>query len=610
MPAPVILKIGDVVSGRFELLARAGEGGMGVVYRARDLESGETVALKVMTDRQSEDEVARFAREAQLLAESADAAVVRYIAHGAEPTGSPWLAMEWLEGKTLTELLAARGSLAIEEVVALGRRVAAALAAIHARGIVHRDVKPSNLFLVGGNIDAVRLLDFGIARMGVASELTRTGATIGTVGYAAPEQARGTKDLDGRADVFALGCVLYRALVGRAPFEGAALAEVLAKTLFEDPRPPIELVPRIPAPLSDLVMRLLAKAPADRPGSAREVEQALVRIVMEVEDAPTQHVVAAPAAGTVGDVEQRLVSVVFVAARDEKTAPMGVIADRSSASGVATSFGAEVEALADGSLVAIWSGRGEAVDHAARAARTALALRIELPDRPIGIATGRGVVSGARPIGAAIDRAAALARARGEPSVRVDDVAASLLETGFVVEEGKLVAERPHGASPRLLLGRPAPYVGREREVASLVALFEECVDERVARAAMSLAPARPRVRSACSRSSSPRASPATASSRRDPCVLRGSPRGWAAKRRRGSPSSRGLQRASRRRSSRRGSSTRSPSTRAKRAKKRRSRSSSKISTRAICRRSARSTHACAICASVRSSSSASRGRA
>jgi serine/threonine protein kinase/tetratricopeptide (TPR) repeat protein len=485
------VKPGDVVAGRFEILAQAGAGGMGVVFRARDVESSDVVALKVMRDRHSEIEVARFAREARLLAESKDAAVVRYIAHGVDASGAPWLAMEWLDGSTLTEVLAARGSLTIEEVISLGRRVAAALGAIHARGIVHRDVKPSNLFLVGGRLESVRLLDFGIARMGVASELTRTGGTIGTVGYAAPEQARGDKELDARADIFALGCIMYRALVGRPPFEGAALAEVLAKTLFEDPPPPIDLVPRVPREVSELVMRSLAKQPSGRPASARDVEDVLARIAREVGEASTQGeptIAMPPRADALGDAEQRLVTVVFVSANDLKTAPIGSASDLStgSARSLATSHGADVEALADGSLVAIWSGRGEAMDQAQRAARTALALRTELPDRSIAIATGRGLVGRARPVGEAIDRAAALARTKGEPCVRVDEVAASLLEAGFVVSpDARLVAERPHDASPRLLLGRPAPYVGRDRELASLVALFEECADDRVARAAL-----------------------------------------------------------------------------------------------------------------------------
>ncbi|MBA2542258.1 MAG: serine/threonine protein kinase, partial [Deltaproteobacteria bacterium] len=217
-----------VIADRFDLERIAGKGGMGAVWRATDRASGQVVAVKLMTG----DAHARFVREAQVLAELVHPRIVRYIAHG-EADDVPYLAMEWLEGMDLGKRLRI-GLLDIDEAVAVVRYTAEALTIAHAAGIVHRDIKPNNLFLVDGEIAGLKVLDFGIARtLDVAQTraMTRTGMVIGTPGYMAPEQARGDRDLDVRADVFALGCVLYEAVTGRAPFVGAGFG-LLAKVLF------------------------------------------------------------------------------------------------------------------------------------------------------------------------------------------------------------------------------------------------------------------------------------------------------------------------------------------------------------------------------------------
>src|SRR5262245_8028020 len=181
------MRAGDIVAERFEIEREAGSGGMSVVFRAQDRLTGQPVALKLL-EAQDERAEARFRREASLLADLRHPGIVRYVAHG---TGAPsWLAMEWLEGEDLAQRLS-RGGLAVVEAVTLLRQVAEALAAAHARGIVHRDVKPSNLFLPGGDISRVKVLDFGVARHGRVSELTLTGARVGTPAYMSPEQARG-----------------------------------------------------------------------------------------------------------------------------------------------------------------------------------------------------------------------------------------------------------------------------------------------------------------------------------------------------------------------------------------------------------------------------------
>ena len=200
---------GRLLDGRFELAEVAGSGGMGTVYRALDRASGAVVALKLLHKVDARAQ-ARFDREARALSRMEHPRIVRYATHGVAPTGEPYLAMEWLSGESLAARLS-RQELRVEESVALARAVADALGAAHARGIVHRDIKPSNLFLVDGVLDRVKVIDFGIAQLpDTTSRLTQTAAVVGTLGYMAPEQARGDHEtLDARADIFSLGCVLF-----------------------------------------------------------------------------------------------------------------------------------------------------------------------------------------------------------------------------------------------------------------------------------------------------------------------------------------------------------------------------------------------------------------
>ncbi len=257
---------GELGGGRFVLERLAGSGGMGEVYYARDREGGQPVAIKRIRFGQS-DENQRFAREARLLATVDHPHVVRYVTHGVDGDGAPWLAMEWLEGEDLSTRLL-RGPLEIQESIELGRRVASALGAMHSRGIVHRDIKPSNLFISGGRSESVKLLDFGVARVGTGSgtKLTGTNAILGTVGYMAPEQANGSaRAVDARSDIFALGAVLYEAISGAPPFAGAHAVAILTKILFEEPVPIGEKRPGIPARLEQLVMKMMSKDPDQRP---------------------------------------------------------------------------------------------------------------------------------------------------------------------------------------------------------------------------------------------------------------------------------------------------------------------------------------------------------
>jgi serine/threonine protein kinase len=267
------MREGELIGGRFEIERLAGAGGMGEVFRALDRVTGEAVAVKVMLGEKSAQS-GRFAREIEVLSELRHPAIVRYVAHGVGPAGEPFLAMEWLEGEDLSERLS-RGALSVSETVKLGTRVAEALSLAHAGGVVHRDLKPSNLFLVEGDIDRVKVLDFGIAWHAALTRMTRTGAMVGTPGYMAPEQARGQAEVDARADVFSLGCVLFECLTGTPAFRGDHLIAVLAKVLFDEVPRLGKLLSGVPQELEALVGRMLAKQPEGRPRDGAAMAAAL-----------------------------------------------------------------------------------------------------------------------------------------------------------------------------------------------------------------------------------------------------------------------------------------------------------------------------------------------
>ncbi len=250
---------------------------MGEVFRGKDRTTGEEVAVKVLLDASPSDR-ARFEREAQALVELRHPGIVRYVAHGATRRDEPYLVMEWLSGLDLHKRLYG-GKLEISDVMKLGMRVASALGAAHVRGVVHRDLKPANLFLVNGNVDLAKVLDFGVVRLGGAARMTTTGTMLGTPGYMAPEQVRGERNrVDPRADVFALGAVLFECLTGRPAFEGGQVTALLMRILTEEVPSARSLVPEIPEGLSDLVARMLSKDPSMRPANGAEVFQALVAL--------------------------------------------------------------------------------------------------------------------------------------------------------------------------------------------------------------------------------------------------------------------------------------------------------------------------------------------
>lgn len=259
------LQSGDGFANRFEIERLAGSGGMGTVYRARDKLSGQPVALKLLhgqADDLQKSDAERFAREAQILSTLRHPGIVAHVAHGQTLQGQRFLAMEWLDGEDLAQRLA-RGPLPLGEALTLIQRVATALAFAHQRGVIHRDIKPTNLFLPGGDIRRVKILDFGIARrLTAATAITRTGVVLGTPEYMAPEQVRGERNLTPAADIFSLGCILYECLAGSPPFVAEHMMAVLVCILFEEPAPIAQRRPGIPEPVSALLAGMLAKSTA------------------------------------------------------------------------------------------------------------------------------------------------------------------------------------------------------------------------------------------------------------------------------------------------------------------------------------------------------------
>jgi tetratricopeptide (TPR) repeat protein len=478
---------GTRVADRFEIIAQAGAGGMGEVYRAMDTITGEQVALKLLRDASAHGD--RFAREARVLAELNHPAVVRYIAHGAGDHGARWIAMEWLEGEDLAHRLD-RDDLSAEESVELARRVAGALAAAHARGIVHRDVKPSNLFLSGGAVAGVKLLDFGIARAHGGLR-TRTGAAMGTPGYMAPEQVRGERDIDARADVFALGCVLYECLAGEPAFASENVVAVLGKVLLDDVAPLDELRPEIPSDLAALVARMLSKDRALRPRDGGEAEQALAALGATTSVGRRAR---KPAVASLGAGEQRLVTVALSSHDDldlntHEARTLGPADDAELARlrAQARAQGATIDRLADGTLLAVATGSA-AID---RCARIALSLA-ESPGARVALATGRALVGDRMPMGEVVDRAAAMLR-HATGGVLLDPLSEQLLDPRFEIRgDGGarvLLRERAADHDAHTLMGRATPCVGRERELRALEEYLRECIDEPLGRPVVIIAP-------------------------------------------------------------------------------------------------------------------------
>src|SRR5213083_2128030 len=261
--------------GRYRIIRKLGSGGMANVYLAEDQELGRRVAIKILNDRHAGDEqfVERFRREAKNAASLSHPNIVSIYDRG-EAEGTYYIAMEYLDGRSLKELIVARGPAPVHVAIDYARQILAAVRFAHRNGIVHRDIKPHNV-LVDAE-DRLKVTDFGIARSG-PSQMTEAGSIIGTAQYLSPEQARGAP-VDQRSDLYSVGVVLYELLTGTVPFSGSTPLEIAMKHRSSTPEPPSRKRAEVPRELDLVVLRALAKDPGDRYHSAEEMDADLRRV--------------------------------------------------------------------------------------------------------------------------------------------------------------------------------------------------------------------------------------------------------------------------------------------------------------------------------------------
>lgn len=470
------MREGNIVDQRFRIARLIGKGGMGEVYRGIDIKRAAAVAIKI--SRWSDGaSVQRFMREAEALSRLDHERIVRYVAHGLVAARTPYLVVEWLEGEDLGARLA-RGRLSVAETLSLGVQVAETLDAIHGRGILHLDIKPGNLFLTDGDIERVKLLDFGHARVAsVAGAMLpgRGDELMGTRGYIPPEQTCGHGVVDERADLYSLGVVLYSCLAQRPPFLVSQALASRVELLFES-------VPRVsavrgdvPAALDALIARLMDANPAERPPSARAVADELRGITP----------VAAPAA--VPPQRSRHWSAVVVGrqGRELDGFHLMVMARRYNATLVPSST--------DEALGALLFVHGDHTAATTSAVCCATELRALFGYMPLALATGEVSVGSPVPASAVLDRAVLRWQASKEHAGRSAPGApiAAPCRPSFVVETAEFtpaapprVEQVPSGAGPRTWawLPRFVPFLGRKPELDFLALKLEQTVDTSSAR--------------------------------------------------------------------------------------------------------------------------------
>jgi serine/threonine-protein kinase len=279
------LQPGLLVDNKYRVVRKLGEGGMGAVYEGENVRIRRRVAMKVLHADLAGNPllVARFQREAQAAARIGSSHIVDVLDMGDLPSGEHYLVMEYLEGESLGSRLARRGRFTPEELFLLVRQLLEGLGRAHAAGIIHRDLKPDNVFITYDDKDGsefVKILDFGISKFRELDEtnqaMTRTGTVIGTPFYMSPEQARGDVDIDQRADIYAVGVMLYHGLSGTVPFEAASFNQLMFRIALDDAVPLLERCPQLDPGAAAIVASAMAREREDRHASARVLDAALV----------------------------------------------------------------------------------------------------------------------------------------------------------------------------------------------------------------------------------------------------------------------------------------------------------------------------------------------
>jgi len=284
--------VGATVAGRYQIIRRIGEGGMGAVYEAKHAIIGKRVAVKVLLEKflTKSDFVARLLQEARLASAIGHEHIVDVTDFGTTDDGRAFVVMEFLEGESLAQLVMREAPLPVERALRIARQVASALQAAHAKGIVHRDIKPENIYLIQrGDGDFIKVVDFGISKAVKSTQgddapdyrLTHTGLLLGTPLYMSPEQARGEEDLDHRVDVWALGVLLYECLTGEVPFRANNYLGIISQVLTHEAIPPSKLRPElgISEAVETVVMHAMEKDRTRRYAGMAEVEADIDRVL-------------------------------------------------------------------------------------------------------------------------------------------------------------------------------------------------------------------------------------------------------------------------------------------------------------------------------------------
>ncbi len=271
--------------GRYEIVEELGRGAMGSVFKARDPAVGRIVAVKTihttaLEGAQSEEYRTRFYREARASGVLAHPGIVPVFDVG-EDQGAPFLVMEFVEGRTLSDAIKKGERFTLDRVCEIGQQIAEALGYAHRQGVIHRDIKPANILMTSKEVygsERPRITDFGIAKL-ASSDITTTGQLLGTPSFMPPEQFTGSP-IDGRADLFSLGVILYSLATGEQPFPGETMTAVSYKVVYTDPIPPAKLNPAVPARVEAVILKCLAKSPAERYQTGEELAQDLAAVRM------------------------------------------------------------------------------------------------------------------------------------------------------------------------------------------------------------------------------------------------------------------------------------------------------------------------------------------
>ena len=457
------------------------------VFRGVARESNVAVAVKLLKDSRPESSNA-FSAEALLLSQLEHPGIVRYMAHGELAEGGAYIVTEWLEGEELGARLG-RGRLSADEAITLITRAANVLAATHARGVVHLDLKPSNLFLAGGELSNIRLLDFGIARLtrSVISD-PEDDLVSGTPGYMAPEQILGGQ-LSPATDVFALGCVLYRCIVGRRIFEGSPI-DVMTRTVEETVTLPGSVVSEIHPALVQLLDCMLNPDATKRPADAARVLAAIAALPPELLAgiAPSARALLSPSGLTAAERVPTTVVLVRHSSEDQVAGASGADGRRR--------YSSYFETLADGTWLALPRGNATPLDQALHAARLTLDVRVHWPRAAIAVVAGRTVDRASTPqLHELLAEAEGRVKNAQSGQIVLDATSAALLVGKFMLAEAAgssalLLAERAAVAGDEPGRESSALCVGRDAELASLRSIAEQAFLGSKARVVLLTGPA------------------------------------------------------------------------------------------------------------------------